>query len=270
MWRHHTMWCQTIWRQNVASAENAASPHNVAPKCGVTGKCGVTKQCGAKMWRHGQMWRHQTMWRQTMWRQNVASRGNGVSPNNLAPNNVAPKCGVTGKCGVITQCGAKQCGATMWRHRTMRRHQTMWRQRMWRHMSGKCVFIMCLQRQVEKCVLFCQHRVTLDDLGKKLLLDLKEPWLPPGSYAIDPAKPHRKSSNSCALKNGGFVSVTPWLGSLGQEGNGGSTGQPNDSRLQDAPQVCAVHHWGALGWPITLRITSPSGWDWALKHQRLI
>jgi hypothetical protein len=27
----------------------------------------------------------------------------------------------------------------------------------------------------------------------------EEPWLPPGSYAIDPAKPHRKASNSCAL-----------------------------------------------------------------------
>ncbi|CAK9047881.1 Tubulin polyglutamylase TTLL11 (Tubulin--tyrosine ligase-like protein 11) [Durusdinium trenchii] len=25
----------------------------------------------------------------------------------------------------------------------------------------------------------------------------KDPWLPPGSYAIDPAKPHRKPSNSC-------------------------------------------------------------------------
>eukprot|EP00439_Symbiodinium_sp_Y106_P086450 s109_g33.t1 len=25
----------------------------------------------------------------------------------------------------------------------------------------------------------------------------EEPWLPPGSYAIDPAKPHRKPSNSC-------------------------------------------------------------------------
>ena len=149
---------------NVASPYNVA-PNNVAPKCGVSGKCGVTTQCGAtqcgaKMWRHGQMWRHQTMWRQTMWRQNVASRANVASPNNLAPNNAAPKCGVTGKCGVTTQCGAKQCGAKMWRHRTMRRHHTMWGQRMWRHMSGKCVFIMCLQRQVEKCVLFCQHRVS--------------------------------------------------------------------------------------------------------------
>ena len=187
MWRHHTMWCQTMWRQNVASAENAASPHNVAPhnvapKCGVTGKCGVTKQCGAKqcgakMWRHGQMWRHQTMWRQTMWRQNVASRANVASPNNLAPNNVAPKCGVTGKCGVTTQCGAKQCGATMWRHRTMRRHHTVWRQRMRRHMSGKCVFIMCLQRQVEKCVLFCQHRGSI--IGAFLLIQCLFHWIYP-------------------------------------------------------------------------------------------
>ena len=163
---------------NVTSPYNVV-PNNVAPKCGVSGKCGVTTQCGAtqcgaKMWRHGQMWRHQTMWRQTMRRQNVASRANVASPNNVAPNNVAPKCGVTKQSGakqcgakmwrhrqrggVTTQCGAKQCGATMWRHRTMRRHHTMWRQRMWRHMSGKCVFIMCLQRQVEKCVLFCQHR----------------------------------------------------------------------------------------------------------------
>ena len=144
---------------NVASPNNV-SPKNVAPKCGVTGKCGVTKQCvakecGAKMWRHRKMWRHQTMWRQTMWRQNVASQENVASPSNVAPNNVAP-----GKCGVTKQCGsAKQCSAKMWRHRKMRRHQTMWRQTMWRHMSSKCVFIMCLQRQVEKCVLFCQHRV---------------------------------------------------------------------------------------------------------------
>mmetsp|Transcript_88962 Transcript_88962/g.207051 ORF Transcript_88962/g.207051 Transcript_88962/m.207051 type:complete len:136 (-) Transcript_88962:70-477(-) len=26
----------------------------------------------------------------------------------------------------------------------------------------------------------------------------KDPWLPPGSFRIDPAKPHRKPSNSCA------------------------------------------------------------------------
>ena len=65
----------------------------------------------------------------------------------------------------------------------------------------------------------------------------KEPWLPPGSYAIDPAKPHRKSSNSCAVIHGGFRigSLRPWLGSLGQE-RGRSTGQPNDSRLQDTPK----------------------------------
>uniref|UniRef100_A0A7S1F5Z2 Cytochrome c oxidase assembly factor 5 n=1 Tax=Noctiluca scintillans TaxID=2966 RepID=A0A7S1F5Z2_NOCSC len=25
----------------------------------------------------------------------------------------------------------------------------------------------------------------------------KEPWLPPGSFRIDPTKPHRKPSNSC-------------------------------------------------------------------------
>ena len=127
------------------------------------------------------MWRHQTMCRQRMWRQNVASQENVASPNNVSPKNVAPKCGVTGQCGVTKQCGAKQCGAKMWRHREMWRHQTMWRQTMqrqnvasqenaaspnnvaprrrWRHMSSKCVFIMCLQRQVEKCVLFCQHRV---------------------------------------------------------------------------------------------------------------
>ena len=127
------------------------------PQCGVTKQC-VAKECGAKMWRHRKMWRHQTMWRQRMWRQNVASQENVASPNNVAPNNVAPKCGVTGKCGVTKQCGARQCSAKMWRHRKMRRHQTMWRQRRWRHMSSKCVFIMCLQRQVEKCVLFCQHR----------------------------------------------------------------------------------------------------------------
>ena len=126
-------------------------------KCGVAKQC-VAKECGAKMWRRRKMWRHQTMWRQTMWRQNVASQKNVASPNNVAPNNAAPKCGVTGKCGVTTQCGAKQCGAKMWRHRKMRRQHTMWRQTMWRHMSSKCVFRMCLQRQVEKCVLFCQHR----------------------------------------------------------------------------------------------------------------
>ena len=129
------------------------------PQCGVTKQC-VAKECGAKMWRRRKMWRHQTMCRQRMWRQNVASQENVASPNNVAPNNVAPKCGVTGKCGVTKQCGAKQCSAKMWRHRKMRRHQTMWRQRRWRHMSSKCVFIMCLQRQVEKCVLFCQHRVS--------------------------------------------------------------------------------------------------------------
>ena len=33
----------------------------------------------------------------------------------------------------------------------------------------------------------------------------KEPWLPPGSYAIDPAKPHRKASNSCALFQKGIL-----------------------------------------------------------------
>ena len=127
------------------------------PQCGVTKQC-VAKECGAKMWRHRTMWRHQIMWRQTMWRQNVASQENVASPSNVAPNNAAPKCGATGKCGVTKQCGAKQCSANMWRHRKMRRHQTMWRQTMWRQMSSKCVFIMCLQRQVEKCVLFCQHR----------------------------------------------------------------------------------------------------------------
>ena len=127
------------------------------PQCGVTKQC-VAKECGAKMWRHRKMWRHQTMWRQTMWRQNVASQENVASPSNVAPHNAAPKCGATGKCGVTKQCGAKQCSAKMWRHRKMWRHQTMWRQTMWRHMSSKCVFIMCLQRQVEKCVLFCQHR----------------------------------------------------------------------------------------------------------------
>ena len=127
------------------------------PQCGVTKQC-VAKECGAKIWRHRKMWRHQTMWRQTMWRQNVASQENVASPSNVAPNNAAPKCGATGKCGVTKQCGAKQCSAKMWRHRKMWRRQTMWRQTMWRHMSSKCVFIMCLQRQVEKCVLFCQHR----------------------------------------------------------------------------------------------------------------
>ena len=40
---------------------------------------------------------------------------------------------------------------------------------------------------------------------------LKEPWLPPGSYAIDPAKPHRKSSNSCALTEG-MVPLVGWGG----------------------------------------------------------
>eukprot|EP00928_Gymnodinium_smaydae_P082676 TRINITY_DN65982_c0_g1_i1.p1 TRINITY_DN65982_c0_g1~~TRINITY_DN65982_c0_g1_i1.p1 ORF type:complete len:138 (+),score=37.74 TRINITY_DN65982_c0_g1_i1:115-528(+) len=25
----------------------------------------------------------------------------------------------------------------------------------------------------------------------------KQPWLPPGSFALDPNKPHRKASNSC-------------------------------------------------------------------------
>ena len=25
----------------------------------------------------------------------------------------------------------------------------------------------------------------------------KEPWLPPGSFAVDASKPHRKASNSC-------------------------------------------------------------------------
>ena len=134
------------------------------PQCGVTKQC-VVKESGAKMWRHRKMWRHQTMCRQRMWRQNVASQENVASPNNVAPNNVAPKCGVTGKCGVTKQCGAKQCSAKMWRHRKMRRHQTMWRQRRWRHMSSKCVFIMRLQRQVEKCVLFCQHR----DMFKRIL-----------------------------------------------------------------------------------------------------
>ena len=136
---------------------NVASPNNAAPKCGV-----------ARKW-----------WRQTMRRQNVASQENVASSNNVAPSNAAPKCGVTGKCGFTKQCGAKQCGAKMWRHRkmwrrrtmwrqTMRRQmwrrrkmwrrRTMWRQTMWCHLSSKCVFIMCLQRQVQKWMPFCQHR----------------------------------------------------------------------------------------------------------------
>ena len=172
------------------------------PQCGVTKQC-VAKECGAKMWRHRTMWRHQTMWRQTMWRQNVASQENVASPSNVAPNNAAPKCGATGKCGVTKQCGAKQCSANMWRHRKMRRHQTMWRQTMWRQMSSKCVFIMCLQRQVEKCVLFCQHRVfiyckclSLRFLGVTLLLKSEVPTWP--YTAITSHVAHRGfASRSC-------------------------------------------------------------------------
>ena len=96
-----------------------------APKCSVTKQCGVTK-CVAKMWRHRQMRRHQ---------------------KNVAPNNAAPKCGVTGKCGVARKCGCgvtRKCGVTT---------------KMWRHLSPKCVFEMRLQRQVEKWMRFCPHRV---------------------------------------------------------------------------------------------------------------
>ena len=121
------------------------------PKCGVAKQCGV-KQCVAKMWRHREMWLHQKMWRQNvasqdmwlhqkMWRQtvrrqNVASQGNVASSENVASENAAPQCGVTGQCGVT---------------------RTLWRQTMWRHLSSKCVFEMCLQRQVEKWIPFCQH-----------------------------------------------------------------------------------------------------------------
>ena len=90
----------------------------------------------------------------------------GVAKQCGTPNNAAPKCGVAGKCGVTKQGGAKQCGAKMWRHRKMWRRQTMWRQTMRRRLSSKCVFIMCLQRQVQKWTPFFQHREILRCLGR--------------------------------------------------------------------------------------------------------
>ena len=52
----------------------------------------------------------------------------------------------------------------------------------------------------------------------------------------------------CLEKRSFFVSVRYAV--VGFIGAGkGEGGQPlNDSRLQDTPQVCAVHHWGGYSW----------------------